>query len=86
MKDNYNKKIKLVCSTCGADDLFETDPQTGVITCQRCNRKYYGGYDELVGLNQKRIEDEILLTVEEVEIDLEKDIIKMFKKHGLNIK
>lgn len=56
MKDDYSKEIHLQCATCGGEDYFETDKDTGVITCKKCNRKYYGGYDELVNLNQKRIE------------------------------
>jgi len=51
MKDDYSKSIKLQCATCGAEDFFETDEQTGVITCAKCNRIYNGGYDELVDLN-----------------------------------
>lgn len=86
MKKNYNKSIKLQCATCGADSFFETDEQTGVITCTKCNRVYYGGYDELVNLNQKRIGDEVELTKEEVVKDLKKDIMDMFKKSGFKIK
>ena len=51
MKDDYSKSIKHQCATCGAEDFFETDEQTGVITCAKCNRIYNGGYDELVDLN-----------------------------------
>lgn len=43
MKDNYDKTIKLQCATCGAEDFFETDEQTGIITCTKCNRIYNGG-------------------------------------------
>lgn len=86
MKDDYSKSIKLQCATCGAEDFFETDEQTGVITCTKCNRIYNGGYDELVDLNQKRIADELELTKEEIEKDLSKEIQNMFKKHGFKIK
>lgn len=86
MKSNYDKTIKLQCATCGAEDFFETDEQIGVIICTKCNRTYNGGYDELVDLNQKRIDDELELTKEEIEKDLSKDIQNMFKKHGFKIK
>mgnify|MGYP003327405430 CR=1 FL=1 len=86
MKKNYNKSIKLQCATCGADCFFETDEQTGVITCAKCNRVYYGGYDELVNLNQKRIEDEVELTKEEVMKDLNKEIMDVFKKNGFKVR
>lgn len=55
-------------------------------TCTKCNRIYNGGYDELVDLNQKRIDDKLELTKEEIEKDLSKDIQDMFKKHGFKIK
>lgn len=82
MKDVYCKYIKLHCATCGAEDFFETDKLSGIIICTKCNRNYNGGYDELVDLNQKRIDDELELTKEEIEKDLSKDIQNMFKKHG----
>ena len=86
MKDDYHKTIRLQCATCGAEDFFETDEITGKITCIKCNRIYYGGYDELVDLNQRRIDDELELTKEEVMKDLNKEIVSMFKKHGFKVR
>lgn len=86
MKKNYDKTVALQCVTCGSDCSFETNEQTGEITCMKCNRVYHGGYDELVELNQKRIDDEIELTKEEIQADFEKDILAMFKKSGFKIK
>lgn len=86
MKKDYSKTIKLQCTTCGAEDFFEINEQSGVITCTKCNRVYNGGYDEIVELNEKRIDDELELTKEEITKDFNKEIEKMFKKHGLNIK
>lgn len=86
MKNNYSKSIMLQCVTCGAEDFFETDEQTGVITCIKCNRIYNGGYDELVELNKKRIDDEVELTKEEIQKDLNKEILNIFKTHGFKIK
>ena len=86
MKDGYSKSIKLQCVTCGAEDFFETDDQTGIITCTKCNRIYNGGYDELVNLNHKRIEDELEITKEEIQEDLNKEIQNIFRKHEFKIK
>ena len=61
--------------------LFHTDKVTGKIICLKCNRVYYGGYDELVNLNQRRIDDELQLVVEDVKKDLQKELMK-----GLKIK
>ena len=79
MKDDYSKEIHLQCATCGGEDYFETDKDTGVITCKKCNRKYYGGYDEIVNLNQKRIGDEQQLLVNDVQKDIEKELQNMIK-------
>ena len=78
----FSKTINLQCATCGAEDFFETDEQTGVITCMKCNRIYNGGYHELEELNQRRIDDELELTKEEIEKNLKKEIKNMFNKHG----
>lgn len=86
MKKNYSKEIPLICPTCGGSGTFETDEQTGVITCKKCNRIFYGGYDELVELNQQRIGDEVDATTKEIRKDLNKDLIKMFKKAGFKVK
>lgn len=86
MKENYSKRIKLVCATCGSGDFFNKNEETGVITCEKCNRIYYGGYDEIVELNQQNIGAEIDQIKQEVRQDLVKDINSMFKKVGLKVK
>ena len=86
MKDDYNKKISLQCATCGSECSFITDERTGFVICKKCNRKYYGGYDELKDLNQCRIDDEMNLLVGQVKKDFTKDISKMFKDLGFKIK
>jgi len=79
MKDSYNKKIVLRCATCGDTDFDFNEDKTW-IKCNRCEREYLGGYDELVELNQENIEIELKETKEEIKKDLEKDIQDMFKK------
>lgn len=80
LKEEYSKQIALRCITCGATYAFETDEKTGVITCQKCNRVYRGGEEELISLNKALIEDEQDQLVEEVQKDVEKELQKMFKK------
>lgn len=79
MKDEYDKQIQLRCSTCDSDCNFHTDEATGIIVCKKCNRKYYGGYDELVDLNQKRVDDELNLLVDDVKSHFEKKLKKIFR-------
>lgn len=85
-KSTYSRNISLQCVTCGADYAFESNDSKGIIKCLRCNRIYYGGYNELKDLNQKRIDEEMQFIVKEVEGDLEKEIVNMFKKAGFKIK
>lgn len=80
LKKNYNLNVSLQCATCGSPCSFVTDEKTGIIICKRCNRIYYGGYDELVNLNQKRIADEVDDVKKEVGKDIQKELNKIFEK------
>lgn len=86
MKKNYSKEIHLICPTCGGSGTFETDEQTGIIKCKKCNRIFYGGYDELMELNQQRIGDEMDSTTKDIIKDLQKDFVKKLKKSGFEVK
>lgn len=86
MKKNYSKEISLICPTCGGSGTFEMDEQTRAIKCKKCNRIFYGGYDELVELNQQRIGDEIDSTTKEISKDFQKEFVKIFKKSGFKVK
>lgn len=79
IKDEYVKTISLRCMTCGASYAFDVDDRTGYVTCHKCNRVYYGGEEELIDLNQALIEDEKELILEEVQNDIAKEFLKMFK-------
>lgn len=59
MHKNYNRTIRLRCVVCGSDSDFESNEDRSYIKCDKCNREYHGGYDELVNLNQGLINDEI---------------------------
>lgn len=80
MKKDYNKDVRLRCVVCGSDSDFECNEDKTYIKCTKCNRKYLGGYDELVELNQTLIDEEIETTKQEVKEDLEKEIHDMLKK------
>lgn len=86
MKQNYNKQIKLLCSTCGSGVFFDKNEETGVITCKKCNRVYYGGYDEIVDLNQQKIDAEMEKMKQVVKQDLKNDISNIIKKSRFKIK
>lgn len=54
MKNDYSKSITLRCITCGGED-FEFNEDKSYIKCNLCNREYFGGYDELIELNEESI-------------------------------
>ena len=79
MKESYNKSFQLNCVTCG-DSNFESNGDKTWIKCNRCNREYKRGYDELVELNQGRISQAIEDSKDEIAKDIEKDLKDIFKK------
>lgn len=79
MKKSYDKQIKLKCITCGDTD-FEFNDDKSWIKCNRCNREYSGGYDELVELNQQTINQKIEETKSEITEDIKNDLNDMLKK------
>ena len=79
MKKSYDKQIKLKCLTCGVTDFEFNDDKTW-IKCNRCNREYPGGYDELVELNQQTINQQIEETKSEITEDIKSDLNEMLKK------
>ena len=80
MKDSYNRQIPLRCATCGSSSDFEFNDDKSYVKCTKCNREYFGGYDELVELNQAIIQDEIDAMKAEVKQDAEKYIRESLKK------
>lgn len=79
MQNNYERSVKLRCITCGDNSSFEFNEDKTYIKCIRCGREYFGGYNELVGVNQKAIDDELETVKKEVFDDLKADINKTFK-------
>lgn len=79
MKPTYNKSIELKCTTCG-DSNFSFNEDKSWIKCNRCEREYNNGYDELVNLNQETINNELNKTKEEIMADVKKDLQDALKK------
>ena len=55
MKERYTGKLR--CATCGDTESFEFNDDKSYIKCVKCNREYFGGYDELLSYNQETIEE-----------------------------
>ncbi len=79
MKDNYSKSVSLRCITCGDTSLEYSEDKT-IIICKRCGREYLGGYDELVALNQREIDEELEKLGKEVMKDGKAYFDKMMKE------
>ena len=80
MKKDYSRNIQLRCVVCGSDSDFECNEDKSYIKCNKCNKEYLGGYDELVELNQAHIQDEIDDLKDEVKQNAEKYLRDSLKK------
>jgi len=52
---------RLICDTCGSDNCFETNEEKTYVKCEACGREYFGGYDELLELNQTYIREKVII-------------------------
>ena len=80
MKSNYSKSIRLRCIVCGSDSDFEYNEERTIIKCTRCNKEYFGGYDELVELNQEMIANNLEELKVEVSEDLKKELTNSIRR------
>ena len=80
MKSNYSKSIRLRCIVCGSDSDFEYNEERTFIKCTRCNKEYFGGYDELVELNQEMIANNLEELKVEVANDLKKELSNSIRR------
>lgn len=79
MKKDYSKSIRLRCVVCGSDSDFEYNEDKSFIKCNKCNREYHGGYDELVELNEAIIDEEVEHTKEEITRDVHDELNAILK-------
>ena len=79
MKKNYNFTIQLRCPVCGSTDI-EITADKSLSKCNKCNKVFHGGLDELKELNQAQSQDERDAKKEEIQKDFEKEVHDMFKK------
>ena len=80
MKSNYSKSFRLRCIVCGSDSDFEYNEERTFIKCTRCNKEYFGGYDELVELNQEMIANNLEELKVEVSEDLKKELTNSIRR------
>ncbi len=80
MKKDYGRSIVLRCVICGSSDHFEFNNDKSYVKCTLCNKEYFGGYDELVEMNEEMIAEEVKSIKEDVKKDIEKDIRDMLKE------
>ena len=78
MKKKYEGSITLICVGCGSKDIAFREDNSHA-KCKACQREYAGGYDELVRLNQPRINTGIEKMTKEILNDAQKDIEMMMK-------
>ena len=78
MKNNYEGSVSLVCQSCGSNNITVSDDKA-FAKCNGCQRGYAGGYDELVRLNQSRINAGMEKMKKEIVKDAQNDIEKMMK-------
>jgi hypothetical protein len=83
MSKNYDRQIKLRCSTCGHDQ-FEGPDEAQTYICQKCDRRFC--YEELVETNGEEISEELSKIAKEVRDDLVAQFKSSFKKAGWKVK
>lgn len=73
--NKYNKSVSLLCATCGcADFSYDTEADTGPITCTSCGRIFTK--DELIRENSESIE----LHTNEIKNQISKDLSDHLRK------
>lgn len=78
MNREYN--INLRCATCGRDDKFEFNDDKSYVKCNFCNREYFGGYDELLEMNQTLINEKF----DEINQEAKKELVSILERETRN--
>lgn len=78
MKDKYEKSVTLRCITCG-DTSFDSNHDNSWMKCNKCNREYHGGYDELVEHNKEEINEQLSKMKNEVNKDIKKELERILR-------
>ena len=78
MKNEYGGSVSLICKSCGSKNITVSKNKSHA-KCDACQCEYAGGYDELVRLNQPRINAGIEKMKKEIVKDARADIEKMMK-------
>ena len=79
MKSKYEMSVPLVCKSCQSKDIYLSEDKR-FARCNQCQKEYPGGYDELVSVNQPRIDAELKKLQAKVVKDAEKEMNDMLKK------
>ena len=72
MKKNYDFSVTLRCPVCGSTDIQVSEDKT-YGKCNKCNKEFFGGYDELVELNDN------LLNIYQI-YEIKYKILNVFKR------
>jgi len=78
---NTEHFVNLRCATCGCDDKFEFNDDKSYVKCVFCNREYFGGYDELLEVNQTLINEK----KEEIAQEAKKELVSILEKETRKI-
>ena len=70
---------QLICDTCGSDNQFESNEDKTYVKCCGCGREYFGGYNELLELNQTFIEERAKIEGKKIIKEKLKDLLKNLK-------
>ena len=79
MKDDYGRRVELLCPVCGGKQFeYDETKADGPVTCILCKRAF--SRDQLIDANQENVAANLDELKDEVMKDVQKDLTDMFKK------